>query len=73
MAIKFLNFELKNLVSSGVWRDAYDNAKIYKETNVFHDKTIIRRSFLFGQKVLFIIWGYIYSLKIWGFDKVDCT
>ncbi|XP_068336493.1 uncharacterized protein [Pyrus communis] len=33
--------------------EAYENAKIYKErTKKFHDKAIVRREFVLGQKVL---------------------
>ncbi|XP_042958130.1 uncharacterized protein LOC122293686 [Carya illinoinensis] len=62
-AVKHLNFSTNNY---GVLRklelneleelrhDAYDNAKHYKErTKVFHDKHILRKSFLPNQKVLF--------------------
>ena len=34
-------------------RDAYDNAKVGKEwAKIFHDKTILRKDFKLGQKVL---------------------
>ncbi|CAN6716960.1 unnamed protein product [Malus baccata var. baccata] len=61
-AIKRLNFEYQaagekrklQLNELEEWRnEAYENAKIYKErTKKFHDKSIIRKEFVSGQKVL---------------------
>ncbi|CAN6688928.1 unnamed protein product [Malus baccata var. baccata] len=61
-AIKRLNFEYQvagekrklQLNELEEWRnEAYENAKIYKEhTKKFHDKAIIRKEFVPGQKVL---------------------
>lgn len=61
-AIKQLNFDMSTGGShrqlqlaelDEIRNDAYENAKIYKErTKVFHDKTILRKSFSPGQKVL---------------------
>ncbi|CAN6540810.1 unnamed protein product [Malus baccata var. baccata] len=61
-AIKRLNFEYQaggekrklQLNELEEWRnEAYENAKIYKErTKKFHDKSIIRKEFVPGQKVL---------------------
>ncbi|KAJ9173994.1 hypothetical protein P3X46_017072 [Hevea brasiliensis] len=36
----------------GIWNDAYENSKIYKEkTKAFHDKMIFRKQFEVGQKL----------------------
>ena len=61
-AIKTLNFDLDKagekrklqLTELEEMRlDSYENTKLYKEeTKVFHDKHIIRKSFIVGQKVL---------------------
>ncbi|XP_063946281.1 uncharacterized protein LOC135151602 [Daucus carota subsp. sativus] len=61
-AITELNFDLPTAGShrnlqlielDELRNDAYENAKIYKErTKAFHDKTILRKSFSPGQKVL---------------------
>ncbi|XP_063941295.1 uncharacterized protein LOC135149498 [Daucus carota subsp. sativus] len=61
-AIRELNFDLPTAGShrklqlielDELRNDAYENAKIYKErTKAFHDKTILRKSFSPGQKVL---------------------
>ncbi|XP_074352771.1 uncharacterized protein LOC141691918 [Apium graveolens] len=60
-AIRELNFDLPTIGSHRLQlseveemrNDAYKNAKIYKErTKVFHDKSILRKSFSPGQKVL---------------------
>ncbi|XP_048428425.1 uncharacterized protein LOC125471755 [Pyrus x bretschneideri] len=61
-AIKRLNFDYQaagekrklQLNELEEWRnEAYENAKIYKEsTKKFHDKAIIRKKFVPGQKVL---------------------
>ncbi|XP_063942447.1 uncharacterized protein LOC135150236 [Daucus carota subsp. sativus] len=61
-AIRELNFDLPTAGShrklqltelDELRTDAYENAKIYKErTKAFHDKTILRKSFSPGQKVL---------------------
>ncbi|XP_063946487.1 uncharacterized protein LOC135151624 [Daucus carota subsp. sativus] len=61
-AIRELNFDLPTAGShrklqltelDELRNDAYENAKIYKErTTAFHDKTILRKSFSPGQKVL---------------------
>ncbi|XP_063936695.1 uncharacterized protein LOC135147371, partial [Daucus carota subsp. sativus] len=61
-AIRELNFDLPTAGShrklqltelDELRNDAYENAKVYKErTKAFHDKTILRKSFSPGQKVL---------------------
>ena len=61
-AIKELNFDLTTAGSQRklqlseleeIRNDAYENAKIYKErTKLLHDKSILRKSFSIGQKVL---------------------
>ncbi|XP_026428614.1 uncharacterized protein LOC113324506 [Papaver somniferum] len=60
--IKRLNFDLPTSGDNRrlqlneleeIRNDSYQNAKIYKEkTKVFHDKSILRKSFTPGQKVL---------------------
>ncbi|KAI5323801.1 hypothetical protein L3X38_032873 [Prunus dulcis] len=36
-----------------IWNDAYESSRIYKEkSKAFHDKMILRKSFVIGQKVL---------------------
>ena len=59
-AIKTLNFDLDKASEKRKLQlteleemrlDSYENAKLYKErTKVFHDKYIIRKSFIVGQK-----------------------
>lgn len=61
-AIKHLNFELKEAGDhrklqlnelDEIRNEAYENAKIYKEkTKAYHDKAILRKSFVSGQRVL---------------------
>ncbi|XP_038717240.1 uncharacterized protein LOC120010521 [Tripterygium wilfordii] len=61
-AIKTLNFDLKKAGDARklqlneleeIRNDAYENAKIYKErTKRYHDKTIQRKEFVVGMKVL---------------------
>ena len=61
-AIKFLNFDLKvageerllYLNELDEFRlEAYENAKLYKErTKIWHDKQLIKREFMVGQKIL---------------------
>ena len=70
-AIKTFNFdlpaagELRKLQLNEleeIRNDAYENAKIYKEKmKIFHDKSIIRKSFEPGQKVL------LYNTKMHSF------
>ena len=61
-AIKTMNFDLDRAGKQRKLQlneleelryDSYENAKLYKErTKIFHDKSIIRKSFIVGQKVL---------------------
>ena len=61
-AIKQLNFDLDMVGEhrkvqlnelEEIRNEAYENARIYKEkTKVFHNKTILRKSFTPGQKIL---------------------
>ena len=61
-AIKLLNFDLKVAGEERLLRlnkmdgfrlDAYENAKLYNEhTKRWHDKYVIRRGFMVGDKVL---------------------
>ena len=61
-AIENLNFDLETASENKklqlneleeIRNDAYENAKIYKErTKVFHDKSILRKTFSSNQKVL---------------------
>ena len=61
-AIKQLNWDLATAGVERTWQlneleelrnKAYDSSKIYKEkTKIFHDKTILKKSFSIGQKFL---------------------
>ena len=51
MAGEYRKFQLNELKEFR--NEAYENARIYKKkTKVFHDKAILRKSFIPGQKVL---------------------
>jgi hypothetical protein len=71
-AIKRWNMDLKiagikrkmQLSELDEWREkAYHNAKMYKErTKMWHDKRIKKKSFILGDKVLFLILVQSYSV-----------
>ena len=68
--IKQLNFDLTNAGDlrklqiselEELRNEAYENAKITKDrVKIFHDKHIIRKIFVPGQKVLLYILGFIF-------------
>ena len=70
MAIKQLNFDLDKasvlkklqiFELEELRNEAYENANIAKDrVKVFHNKFIMRKTFVSGQKVLFYIIGFIF-------------